>query len=226
MNRNHKQHQAQKLLGGLGWFYCFASLLNCSIHSQSSSLADFMPSGETFDMFDGESLGFWQADPSTSPGEIEIKDKVLVLHKGNPFTRLNWTGLMPTCNYEVDFDAKRSEGNDLFCRLVFPAGDAFALLVLSGRTELTGGIFSVDDQELAEYRSADPIKFENEHWYHIRLRVTEQNILVWVADQKIADLDIIAQQLPRRQQVPLDYSLTLVTHNAAGSFKNITLTIL
>ena len=102
--------------------------------SQDAAAKPSLPfEGEGWEpMFDGKTLAGWRETQFAGRGEVQCKNRMIVLNMGDPFTGIGWTNDFPKMNYEVALDAMRVSGSDFFCGLTVPVGDTFCSLIVGG----------------------------------------------------------------------------------------------
>jgi hypothetical protein len=100
-------------------------------------------------LFDGKSLNGWRETPFTARGKIAVENESVILQKGF-MTGITWTGEFPKADYEVRYQAMRSEGRDFFGTLTFPVYDTFCTLVVGGWGGMLVGLSSLDDMDASE----------------------------------------------------------------------------
>ena len=203
--------------------YALFLILNLSLLTSCSSLHSLKTEDAhaLTPLFDGSSLGKWKPMSMKHLGAIEIRDSAIVLHRGGFFTGVTWSGPAPKMDYELELDAKRIEGLDFFCGITFPFGDTFASLIIGGWGGYTTGISSINGVDASENGTADAVMFEENVWYHVRLRVTPNRIRAWVDDRNIVDLDTTGKQIGLRSDVDVSKPLSIMTYNTTGAVKNI-----
>jgi len=129
-------------------------------------------------LFDGKTLRGWRIVKKWEfelHGKIEVKDGALHMAAGMPFSAIVWDGAFPKENFEVEVEAKRTKGDDMLCGLTFPVGSSH--------------VSSIDDLNASENETTAIIEFENNRWYRIRARVTEEAILAWVDDKQVIEVE-------------------------------------
>lgn len=134
-------------------------------------------------MFNGKDCTGWEIPEKNfyeDHGKVFVRDGMMVLEKGSPMTGARWTGAFPTTNYEVRCEAMRIEGGDFFCTLTFPVGDSFCTWVVGGWGGSIVGLSNVDSMCAVENNTTSSKKFEDNHWYSLRLRVTDASIDAWI----------------------------------------------
>ena len=149
-------------------------------------------------MFDGSSLAGWRVTHFGGDGRVELREHLLVLGAGAPFTGVNYTNPVPKLNYEVTLEAMRVAGNDFFCGLTFPVGDSFASLIVGGWGGTLVGISSIDELDASENEASQAMNFETGRWYRLRLRVTEPKIEVWIDQKQIVNVVTTERKLSLR----------------------------
>jgi hypothetical protein len=150
------------------------------------------------DMFDGASLTGWHETKFSGHGEVEVQNGVILLKMGDPFTGINWTNDFPKTNYEIALDAMRVSGSDFFCGLTVPVGDSFCSLIVGGWGGALVGISSLDGMDASENETTKYQTFLQNHWYRIRLRVTQDRIEVWIDQEKLIDVVTAGKRISLR----------------------------
>jgi len=139
-------------------------------------------------LFDGESLKNWQVadkDSFQTHGAVEVKDGAITLRSGQPFTGIQWTGKdVPKENFEVEVEARRTQGIDIFCGLTVPVGKSHVTLVLGGWGDSVVGLSSINDRNASDNETTKVKSFKNDQWYKVRLRVTGDRIQAWIEGEK------------------------------------------
>ncbi|MFO0911553.1 MAG: DUF1080 domain-containing protein [Pirellulales bacterium] len=139
-------------------------------------------------LFDGKSLDGWKiADQFdfADHGAVEVKDGLLVLTKGDPATGIVRTDELPKIDYELQLEARRTDGRDFFCGLTFPIRDSFATLIVGGWGGGVIGVSNIDGASAAENSTSTFREFEANRWYKIRLRVTTAELSMWLDDKRV-----------------------------------------
>ena len=144
-------------------------------------------------IFDGKTLSGWRtADKNAyeKPGKVTVKDGAVVLSEGQQATGIVYAkDDFPTSNYEVSLEARRTDGSDFFCGMTFPVGKQYCTFICGGWGGGTTGLSNVDSFNADENETTNFVEFKNGQWYQIRLRVTDEKILVWIDKEKMVDLD-------------------------------------
>ena len=72
-----------------------------------------------------EGLEDWEPLEFGGSGEVLVKDGVLSIDEGVELSGVKFSKpeSLPTSNYEIEFEARRTYGFDFFCALTFPVGD-------------------------------------------------------------------------------------------------------
>jgi hypothetical protein len=149
-------------------------------------------------LFDGRTLTGWHETSFAGHGEIEVRDGLILAKMGDPFTGLNWTNDFPKMNYEIALDAMRVSGSDFFCGLTVPVGDSFCSLIVGGWGGALVGISSFDGMDASENETTKYVTFEQNHWYRLRLRVTQDRIEGWIDQEKLIDVVTAGKKISLR----------------------------
>ncbi|MCB1093872.1 MAG: hypothetical protein KDL87_20195, partial [Verrucomicrobiae bacterium] len=123
-------------------------------------------------LFDGKTLGKWKPIEFGGEGEVSVDEEGnLEFDFGAIMTGVNWSEAPPAkSNYEISLDAMKLDGNDFFCALTFPVKESHATFVIGGWGGGVVGVSSVDDLDASENETMNIEGFENNVWYHIRVR--------------------------------------------------------
>ena len=175
-------------------------------------------------LFDGKSLDSWEKTDFAGKGEIFIdKNGNLVLEMGAELSGLHWKGeALPTTNYEISLQAKRTMGSDFFCGLTFPYKDTHATLILGGWGGSLIGISSLDDFDASENETGDAFIFEDNQWYDVRLRVTNTEFTVWIDGKSVIDCEVEGRRVGMRPgEIEMSVPLGICTFATTGVFSAI-----
>ena len=180
-------------------------------------------------LFDGKSLGDWQSVDAGGSGTIRVEDGQMIIGTGDSITGAIYkkADKLPLTNYELTLEAQRLEGNDFFCGLTFPVGSlkTCATFILGGWGGAVTGISSIDNADASENSTGHFLSLEDKKWYKIKLRVTPENLSVWVNDKKEVDVDIKGKKISLRPGPIEEYApLSLTTYQTTAAIKNIKVT--
>lgn len=174
-------------------------------------------------LFDGVSLNNWQLIDYEGHGEVLVSDSCIIIGKGDLITGIRWTGDFPKTGYEVTLSAKRVNGNDFFCGLTFPVRESYLTLVLGGWRGALSGLSCIDGYDAANNQTGIIYGFGTGWWYDVRLRVTDEKVEAWVADEKLVDFTIGKSRLSLRSEVESSVPFGFTTYQTTGAIKNIRL---
>lgn len=174
-------------------------------------------------LFDGVSLDNWQVLDYRGHGEVSVADSCIIIGKGEMISGIRWTGDFPKTGYEVTLSAKRVNGNDFFCGLTFPVKDSHLTLVLGGWRGALSGLSCIDGYDAANNHTGIVYGFGTGWWYDVRLRVTDDKVEAWVADEKLVDFTIGKSRLSLRSEVESSVPFGITTYKTTGAVKNIRL---
>jgi hypothetical protein len=113
-------------------------------------------------------------------------------------------------------------GSDFFCALTVPVDKACGTLVLGGWGGSLIGFSSIDDLDASENSTTQFKKFDNNKWYHIRLRVTPKKIEAWIDDEQWVNADIEGKKVGMRPgEIEASQPLGIATYQTASAIRNI-----
>ncbi|MHC4529715.1 MAG: 3-keto-disaccharide hydrolase, partial [Planctomycetota bacterium] len=185
-------------------------------------ICEDMPPGEV-SLFDGRNLGQWKITDFGDQGEVYVKDESIMLQIGDSLTGVTWAGPVLRTNYEINLDAMRVDGDDFFCGLTFPVGDSCVTFVVSGWGGSVCGISSIDYYDASDNETTVKSHFDNNRWYHVRVRVRPEKIQCWIDDKQYVDLETGGKKLGVRLDVRDSRPLGIASWRTAAAIKNIRL---
>jgi len=183
-----------------------------------------VPLEEWVPIFNGKSLKGWRVPEQfefESHGKIEARDDAIHLGEGNPFSAIAWAGEFPTENFEVELEAMRTKGADIFCGMTFPVGGAHVSLICGGWGDTVVGISSVDDMNASENETTKIMSFDNDKWYRIRARVTEARIEAWVDNEQVVELERKGHEFSLYGGIEPTSPFGIFTWQSAGALRGI-----
>ena len=190
---------------------------------EQPQISENMPPGEV-GLFDGSNLGQWKITDFGEQGNVCVKDQSIILQTGDSLTGITWTGPVLRMNYEINLDAMRVDGDDFFCGLTFPVGDSCVTFIVGGWAGSVCGISSINYYDASDNETTVKSYFDNNHWYHIRVRVTPGRIQCWIDDEQYVDLQTAGKHLDVRIEVEKSKPLGIASWRTAAAIKNIRLT--
>ena len=154
-------------------------------------------------------------------GKVDVKDGTLVLGRGRPGTAVRYTGKFPKMDYEISLDAMRVEGEDFFCGMTFPVGDAALTLIIGGWRGPVVGLSCIDGEPAVENETCDYREFKKKQWYHIRLRVRRERIRAWIDKEMVVDLETKGRKFTIWFEPETALPLGIATWDTSGALRNI-----
>lgn len=173
-------------------------------------------------LFDGKTLKGWKQADFAGGGVVEVMKGELHVGMGESLSGLTFTNKVPETNFEVEVEGKKIQGSDFFCALTFPVGKEHCTFVMGGWGGAVVGISSLDQMDASENETTKYMKFEKDHWYKIRVRVTPKKIEAWIDEEKLADVELEGKKVSMRpgdieQNVPFG----IATYQTESAFKSI-----
>ena len=172
-------------------------------------------------LFDGETLGQWESTDFGGRGSVYVFDDAIYMAMGNSATGITWKGPLIRMNYELTLEAMRDDGFDFFCGLTFPVGENHCSLILGGWGGSLVGLSSIDGNDASHNETTQVISFENFTWYHVRLRVTSDKIIVWLDNEEIINVVTTGRKVNIRSELDFSKPLGIATWNTIGAVRNI-----
>ena len=199
----------------------FVIILSC--HPLHITIDELFGDTSSISLLNSDTIKLWQQTPFDYSGETVMADSTIILHRGGYLTGVSWKGPVLYMNYELELDARRIEGHDFFCGITFPFEETYASLILGGWGGYTTGISSINGIDASENGTAFSILFENNIWYHVKMRITPDHIEAWVDDHNIISLETTGKTISLRSDVDISTPLSFMSYNTTGEIKNIVL---
>lgn len=178
--------------------------------------------GGTVELFDGKTLNGWKPADFAGHAEPKVKDGAIILPAGITLTGVTYAKKPPfLINYEISLQAKRLDGNDFFCGLTFPFNDSAASLILGGWGGGLCGISSIDFQDAANNNTTKIMSFEDNRWYSVRMRVTNDRLQAWLDDEQIIDADITGKKITVRGDIDQSVPLGIASYQTSSAIRDI-----
>jgi len=199
------------------------------VSTDPTMLDSLFPVGQFRPMFDGRSLHGWKISDFAGGGEVRVEQDLkgapaIVCEQGAALTGISWTNAIPKMDYEVELDAMKLLGSDFLCGLTFPFGESFCTFVCGGWGGAVVGISSVDGQDASQNETTKYIKFDENRWYHLKVRVTKAKIETWIDSEKIVDLDTTGKKIDLRfGEIAESVPFGLAAYQTRAAWRNITL---
>lgn len=182
-------------------------------------------------LFDGKSLDDWEMVDIGASGAVELEGGVMIINQGDSISGAVYkkAASLPVTNYELSLEAKRLEGVDFFCGLTFPVGSVktCATLVCGGWGGAVTGISSIDNLDASENATSSFVRYEDNQWYAVKVRVTPENLSVWLDGKHIIDQDLKDKKVSVRPGPIESYlPLSLTTFSTTAAIRNIKLKVI
>lgn len=166
----------------------FAGLVSCGVAEEpAAKQTEKATPGKS--LFDGKTLKGWKKIPFGGSGDIEVEDGETVFYMGEVLTGIKIDGEPPLkTNYELSLEAKRIDGVDFFCALTFPIAGDHSTFVVGGWGGSLVGISSIDNMDASENSTGSVQKLDDNQWYKLRVRVTDDRLKAWIDERQVVDL--------------------------------------
>jgi hypothetical protein len=186
-------------------------------------LASPTPAAEVA-LFNGRDLAGWK-DPEFSGGAAAVVEGgILRIGQGEVLSGLVYTNDIPRLNYEIEVEARRVLGTDFFLALTAPHGTNCFTLVCGGWGGWVTGISSLNYLDASENDTAVSVKYEDNRWYKVRLRVEPNRLAVWMDGDPIIDADIEGRHIGMRPgDIEKCAPLGLATYQTQGEIRRLVL---
>jgi len=177
-----------------------------------------------FVLFDGKDLGQWEKTRFGGEGDVFVNEGGnLEFGFGAIMTGVNWSGKVPaTSNYEISLEAMKLDGNDFFCALTFPVKQSHASFIVGGWGGGIVGISCVDDLNASENETMNIEGFEDDVWYKIRVKVTDDKLEAWIDDNQMVDLELKDRKISLLPgDIELSVPIGIASYTTRAQYRNI-----
>jgi len=149
-------------------------------------------------LLNGTDLTGWKETDYAGRGNVKVENGELHIENGLVITGITFTNasVLPKTNYEISYQAKKVNGSDFFALLTFPVGDQHASFITGGWGGAVTGISSINSMDASENDTTVYLKYNKDQWYTFRLRVTPENLSVWMT--------------PREYSIPLNATVNSI----------------
>lgn len=175
-------------------------------------------------LFDGKTFGKWKKTPFGGEGDVFInEDGNLEFGFGAVITGVHWGEAAPaTSNYEISLEAMKLDGNDFFIALTFPVKDSHATFVVGGWGGGVVGLSCVDDLNASENETMSIEGFENDVWYKIRVKVTDDQLQAWIDDNEAVTLDLEGRKISLLPgDIELSVPVGIAAYQTRAQYRNL-----
>jgi acyl-CoA thioesterase-1 len=173
-------------------------------------------------MFDGKSLAGWKVTDFAGHGEVRVENNAIRMEAGSALTGVTIATKPPTMNFEIAYEAMKISGSDFFASLTFPFDKTHCTYVLGGWGGAVLGISSIDGADASENETTKFLKFDNNRWYRVRVRVTPGRIQGWLDDEQLVNLETKDHKISMRSgEIEENVPLGLATWQTTGLVRNL-----
>ncbi|MDO4551308.1 MAG: DUF1080 domain-containing protein [Planctomycetia bacterium] len=178
-------------------------------------------------LLNGKDLTGWETPDFGGSGKITVtKNGSVQMEMGAMITGMRYVKEFPKTNFEMEFEAQRTLGNDFFAAVTFPVGKEFCSFVTGGWGGTVFGLSSVNGWDASENSTSQFFESKNDTWYKIRVRVTEKRIRCWVDKQEIVDYPREDNSFSTRFEVQETEPLGISNYCCESEIRNIRYRIL
>ena len=165
--------------------------------------------------------GDWVVSQFGGDGPVEISDSLITFGFGDPMTGIRWEGELAKENYEVELEARRTDGFDFFCGLTFPIAENNASFILGGWGGGIVGLSSIDRRDASENETTDYLNFDNDRWYKVRARVDAFLIQCWIDDKLACDVPRAGKKFDIRYEMDQCVPLGIANFQCKSELRNL-----
>lgn len=173
-------------------------------------------------LLEEKGLEGWTITDFYGHGEVKREGEVLILEPGKPLTGITSKKKdFPTSNFEIEFEARRTKGNDFLCGLTFPVGKGFASFIGGGWGGGLVGLSSVDGSDASENNTSSHVDFKNDQWYKFRIVVDDDFVRGFVDKKEVFAQEREGHQFSTRIEVYANQPLGFCVFASRVEMKNM-----
>ena len=182
-------------------------------------------------LFDGESTTGWSIPVYGGDGDVDVQEGNLVIGRGEMMTGIRYEKDFPKVNYEIRYEARRTQGYDFFAACTFPVKTSFCTFVNGGWGGGLTGLSSIDGYDASENETGEFYDYREGAWHRFRIRVMDDMIQVWLTAQdkernwgeekSIIKLETKDRELTTRLEMERYKPLGFCTWNTEGQLRKI-----
>lgn len=171
-------------------------------------------------LFEKSSLKGWKVTNYGGEGEATVTDRVLMLEQGVDLSGVTTTRKdLPTDHYEVEFEARRTQGNDFFVGFTFPVRDSSCSLICGGWGGGICGISSIDLMDASENETTSYSSFNNGQWYKIKLKVDGNSLEAWMDGKPLLEVDLEESKVDTRFEMDLSKPMGFACYQSTAEIR-------
>jgi hypothetical protein len=186
-----------------------------------SAFADEPAKDDWKPMFDGNTLTGWKVSQYGGDGEVSVADETIVLGTGVSLTGIVYDRETPKTNYELELEAKRTQGIDFFCGLTFPVEESHCSFIVAGWAGAVVGLSCIDGADASQNETTKYMAFKNDRWYKIRVRVTPEKISAWIDDEQVVDQSIVGRKIGLRGDIEDSRPLGVAAYQSTAAVRKM-----
>jgi len=182
-------------------------------------------------LFDGDSMAGWMVPVYGGDGDVDVHEGNIVIGRGEMMTGIRYENEFPKVNYEIRYEARRTQGYDFFASCTFPVKESYCTFINGGWSGGLTGISSVDGLDASENSTSAYFAYKENVWYRFRIQVTDDKIQVWLTPQdaegnweeekSVVELETTDRTLSTRYEVERYKPLGFCTWTSEGQLRKI-----
>ncbi len=173
-------------------------------------------------LFDGRSLDGWKPITGPRAGTVAVQGDAIALATGAPMSGVTSTRKdLPTSNYALSFEAKRTSGDDFFAAATFPVGPSFVTLINGGWGGSVTGLSLINGANASENETNHFVKYQNDVWYSFEVQVTAKVIRCLVNGSEVFAFEHEDIQLKTRIETRSNEPVGFASYRSSSLIRNV-----
>ncbi|MDR1483584.1 MAG: DUF1080 domain-containing protein [Planctomycetaceae bacterium] len=170
--------------------------------------------------------------PPKKKPNVHVENGLIVIDSVAGMDGIKYMREFPKCDYEICYEARRTEGSDFFAAITFPVGKDFCTFVNGGWGGTTIGLSCIDGSDASSNESFNTYTFNDNEWYKFRIRVTKNKIEVWITGKdgekkseeiRVVDFEYKDRKISLRDETESYKPLGFAAWYSIGNLRNIML---
>lgn len=171
-------------------------------------------------LFDKATLKGWKSTNYGGEGDVSVAQSALTIEQGVDLSGVTTTRKdLPTDHYEVEFEARRIDGNDFFVGFTFPVRKSACSLICGGWGGGVCGLSSIEMTDASENETTTYSAFKNNKWYKLKLKVDGQKIEAWIDGDSLVDVDLDGRKVDTRFEMELSKPMGFSSYQSTAEIR-------
>jgi hypothetical protein len=173
-----------------------------------------------------EKAADWKIMENGLEGKFSLENGLLTISRTDGVNGVGYVGsrAVPTVNYELSWEARRTTGGDFFSAATFPVRkmETCATFINGGWGGSITGVSDLNRMSANENNTTTIVNYEDGKWYRFRVQVTNEMLVAYVDDKKVVNTNITEKEISLRPgDIEYCAPLGFATYGSSGEIRNM-----